>query len=80
MGVTLLLLSVPPCLDVIGPQDRKSIEIAPYVSLAVVVGLLAIARVASILWPRLDSARHGTAIESGITGRPRGGRSGGACV
>jgi tellurite resistance protein TerC len=60
VGVKLLLLSVPPYLDVIGLQDRKSIKIDPFVSLAVVVGLLVLATVASILRPRPGEAEHGT--------------------
>jgi tellurite resistance protein TerC len=59
VGVKLLLLSLPPYLDVVGLAKHQSIKIAPFVSLAVVVALLVLATVASILWPRRDDAAHG---------------------
>lgn len=59
VGMKLLLLSVPPYLDVVGLTERHSIKIAPFVSLAVVVALLAFATVASILWPRRAEAEPG---------------------
>jgi len=52
VGTKLLLLSVPPYLDVIGLADRRSIKIDPFVSLAVVVALLVGATVASVIWPQ----------------------------
>ena len=57
VGVKLLLLAVPPYLDVVGLAARKSIKIDPFISLAIVVGLLAVATVASILYPAKDG--HG---------------------
>ena len=57
VGVKLLLLALPPYLDGIGLSARKSIKIDPFLSLAVVVGLLAIATVASILFP--SKSHHG---------------------
>ena len=59
VGVKLLLLSLPPYLDVAGLTKRQSIKIDPFVSLAVVVALLVLATVASILWPRRDDAAYG---------------------
>ena len=59
VGVKLLLLSVPPYLDVIGLPDGKSIKISPILSLAVVVGMLGLATVASILWPRPSQVADG---------------------
>lgn len=60
VGVKLLLLSLPPYLDAVGLAKRQSINIDPFVSLAVVVMLLVLATVASILWPRPAEAEHGT--------------------
>ena len=60
VGMKLLLLSLPPYLDVLGLTKRQSIKIDPFVSLAVVVALLVLATVASILWPRPAEAEHGT--------------------
>jgi tellurite resistance protein TerC len=62
VGVKLLLLSVPPYLHWIGLQSQKSIKIDPFHSLIVVLGLLAIAVVASILAPaKVDpNAPHNT--------------------
>ncbi len=54
VGVKLLLLSVPPYLDVIGLSAQKSIKIDPFVSLGVVVGVLAIAVIASVMRPSSD--------------------------
>jgi tellurite resistance protein TerC len=51
VGVKLLLLSIPPYLDVIGLAAHKSIKIDPLYSLLVVVGLLVIAIAASIMRP-----------------------------
>jgi tellurite resistance protein TerC len=56
VGAKLLLLSVPPYLDVVGLTKRQSIKIDPFVSLAVVLGLLVLATVASIRWPRRNDA------------------------
>jgi tellurite resistance protein TerC len=60
VGVKLLLLSLPPYLDVVGLAKRQSIKIDPFVSLAVVVALLVLATVASILWPRRDDVAQRT--------------------
>ncbi len=54
IGVKLLLLSVPPYLDVIGLAAQKPIKIDPFVSLVVVLALLAAGVVASILFPSKD--------------------------
>lgn len=51
VGVKLLLLSVPPYLDVVGLTAQKSIKIDPFVSLGVVCGVLGLAVIASILKP-----------------------------
>ncbi len=51
VGVKLMLLSVPPYLDVIGLAARKSIKIDPFISLGVVLLILAVAVVLSILFP-----------------------------
>lgn len=51
VGVKLLLLSVPPYLHWVGLEPAKSIKIDTSVSMAVVLGLLALATVASILNP-----------------------------
>jgi tellurite resistance protein TerC len=58
VGVKLLLLSVPPYLDVIGLAARKSVKIDPFISLGVVCGVLAIAVVASIMRPSKENP-HG---------------------
>ncbi len=51
VGVKLLLLSVPPYLDVIGMSKANPIKIDTTVSLLVVVGTLALATVLSVLVP-----------------------------
>lgn len=51
VGVKLLLLSVPPYLDVIGMQKSMPIKIDTTVSLLVVVGALALATILSVLIP-----------------------------
>ena len=51
VGVKLLLLSVPPYLDVIGMAPQKSIKIDTTVSLVVVLATLALATVLSIVLP-----------------------------
>lgn len=51
VGIKLLLLSVPPYLDLIGLTAQKSIKIDPFVSLAVVCGVLVVAVIASIFKP-----------------------------
>jgi tellurite resistance protein TerC len=51
VGVKLLLLSVPPYLDVIGMAPQKPIKIDTTVSLVVVLATLAIATVLSIVLP-----------------------------
>ena len=51
VGVKLLLLSVPPYLDVIGMEPQKSIKIDTTVSLVIVLATLALATVLSVLVP-----------------------------
>ncbi len=51
VGVKLLLLSVPPYLDVIGMAKADPIKIDTTVSLLVVVGMLALATVLSVIVP-----------------------------
>ncbi|MDZ4830355.1 MAG: TerC family protein [Phycisphaerae bacterium] len=51
VGVKLLLLSVPPYLDVIGMARADPIKINTTVSLLVVVGTLALATVLSVMLP-----------------------------
>jgi len=51
VGVKLLLLSVPPYLDVIGMEPQKSIKIDTTVSLVIVLATLALATVLSVLIP-----------------------------
>ncbi len=58
VGVKLLLLSVPPYLDVIGMSKADPIKIDTTVSLLVVVGTLALATVLSVAIPS-KSARTG---------------------
>lgn len=52
VGVKLLLLSVPPYLDVIGLEARKAIKIDTSVSLVVIVVTFAVAIAASIIKAR----------------------------
>ena len=54
VGVKLLLLSVPPYLDLIGMAAQKSIKVDTTISLLVVLALLAGAVVLSILLPAKD--------------------------
>ena len=51
VGVKLLLLSVPPYLDVIGMATADPIKIGPTLSLLVIVGALALATVLSVAIP-----------------------------
>ena len=51
VGVKLLLLSVPPYLDVLGFEPQKSIKIDTMLSLVVVLATLALATVLSVLIP-----------------------------
>ena len=51
VGVKLLLMSVPPYLDVIGMAKAAPIKIDTTVSLLVIVGTLAIATVLSVTFP-----------------------------
>jgi len=51
VGVKLLLLSVPPYLDVIGMAPQKSIKIDTTLSLVIVLATLALATVLSVLIP-----------------------------
>ncbi len=55
VGVKLLLLSVPPYLDVIGMRKADPIKIDTTVSLLVVVGTLALATVLSVVIPSKPS-------------------------
>jgi len=59
VGIKLLLLSVPPYLDVIGLDKSKPIKIEPFVSLAVILSTLTIATVLSILLPAKDDGQPG---------------------
>jgi len=61
VGVKLLLLSVPPYLDVIGLTSAEPIKIDTTVSLLVVVGTLVLASVLSVALP----ARAGAAKRAG---------------
>ncbi|MFM9956880.1 MAG: TerC family protein [Phycisphaerales bacterium] len=56
VGVKLLLLSVPPYLDVIGMEASKPIKIDTTVSLIAVLGTLTLATILSILIP--GKAKH----------------------
>jgi tellurite resistance protein TerC len=60
VGVKLLLMSVPPYLGVLGLPEGKSIKIDTTASLAVVLGTLALAVVASVLRPAPAEAADGT--------------------
>ncbi len=55
VGVKLLLLSVPPYLDVIGLAKSNPIKIDTTISLLVVVGTLTLATILSILLPAKSS-------------------------
>jgi tellurite resistance protein TerC len=57
VGVKLLLLSMPPYLDVFGFDPQKSIKIDTTVSLFIVLGTLAIATVLSVLVPAKDKEK-----------------------
>jgi len=58
VGVKLLLLSVPPYLDVIGMSKANPIKIDTTVSLLVVVGTLTLATVLSVLVPSKAAPKH----------------------
>jgi tellurite resistance protein TerC len=58
VGVKLLLLSVPPYLDVIGMQPQKSIKIDTTLSLIIVLATLALATVLSVLIPAKSKQAH----------------------
>jgi tellurite resistance protein TerC len=60
VGVKLLLLSLPPYLGVIGLEGLKSIKIDPFVSLLVVLGILAAATVLSVAFPEKKPADEST--------------------
>ncbi len=51
VGVKLLLMSVPPYLDVIELAQQKSIKIDTMISLVIVLATLALAAVLSVLLP-----------------------------
>jgi len=57
VGVKLLLLSVPPYLDVIGMTNADPIKINTTISLLVVVGTLAVATILSVLIPAKTAAK-----------------------
>jgi tellurite resistance protein TerC len=57
VGVKLLLLSVPPYLDVFGLAAQKSIKIDTTVSLFIVLGTLALATVLSVLVPAKEKEK-----------------------
>lgn len=59
IGVKLLLLSVPPYLDLVGLAAQKPIKIDPFVSLIVVLALLAAGVIASMLFPSRDDSQSG---------------------
>lgn len=67
VGIKLLLLAAPPYLDVIGLADRKSIKIDPFVSLAVIVGLLTVATVLSMVFPSKET-HHVTSPAEALPG------------
>ncbi len=58
VGVKLLLLSVPPYLDVIGMEPQKSIKIDTTLSLVIVLATLALATVLSVLIPAKAKQAH----------------------
>jgi tellurite resistance protein TerC len=58
VGVKLLLLSVPPYLDVIGMEPQKSIKIDTTLSLIIVLATLALATVLSVLIPSKAKQAH----------------------
>jgi tellurite resistance protein TerC len=58
VGVKLLLLSVPPYLDVIGMEPQKSIKIDTTLSLIIVLATLALATVLSVLIPAKAKQAH----------------------
>ncbi len=58
VGVKLLLLSVPPYLDVIGMSKADPIKIDTTLSLVVVLGTLALATVLSVVLPSKPGAKH----------------------
>ena len=60
VGVKLLLLSVPPYLDVVGMDKADPIKIDTTVSLLVVVGTLALATVLSVVIPAKAKLRPGS--------------------
>jgi len=64
VGVKLLLLSVPPYLDVIGMTKADPIKINTTVSLLVVVGTLALATVLSVVIPSRPSETKGSGKRS----------------
>ena len=55
VGVKLLLLSVPPYLDVVGLEPRAAIKVDTTLSLVVVLATLALATVLSVAFPRRDA-------------------------
>jgi len=57
VGVKLLLLSMPPYLDVFGLDPQKSIKIDTTLSLFIVLGTLALATVLSVLVPAKDKEK-----------------------
>lgn len=65
VGVKLLLLSVPPYLDLIGMAKADPIKIDTTVSLLVVVGMLGLATVLSVMVPSKASKEEGSDAKGG---------------
>jgi tellurite resistance protein TerC len=70
VGVKLLLFSVPPYLDWVGLVKQKPIKIEPWVSLVVVLAILAAGVIASVLFPSKDSDDSHLPPAGGGGGRP----------
>ncbi len=58
VGVKLLLLSVPPYLSVVGLESAPPIKMDTTLSLAAILGTLAIATVLSVIFPRPPGKAH----------------------
>jgi tellurite resistance protein TerC len=65
VGVKLLLLSVPPYLDVIGMAKADPIKIDTTVSLLVVLGMLGLATLLSVVVPSKPSKEDGSDAKGG---------------
>jgi tellurite resistance protein TerC len=66
VGVKLLLLSVPPYLDVIGMAKAEPIKINTTASLLVVVGTLVLATVLSVIVPSKPSKTRDSGVNSDV--------------